>query len=92
MTFCPLCNTAVVFDRRRGRRELRFGTTGSLRRSDLVMWDDRTESWWQQLTGEAIVGELLGQRLRQLPSLMVSVAELPRTFPSARVAGHGLRP
>ena len=64
---------------------MRFGTTGSLRRSDLVMWDDRTESWWQQITGEAIVGKLAGQRLRQLSALTVSVAELQRSFPDAQV-------
>ncbi len=75
-------------------KQLRFGTTGSLRKSDLVMWDDRTESWWQQITGEAVIGELLGQRLRQVRSLMISVAELQRTYPQARVydPGHGLRP
>ena len=39
VTYCPLCNSAVVFDRRVGGRELTFGTTGKLRRSDLVMWD-----------------------------------------------------
>lgn len=85
VTFCPLCNTSVVFDRRVDGRAVRFGTTGALRRSDLVMWDDRTESWWQQITGEAIVGELTGRRLRQLPALMIEVAELGRSFPDAQV-------
>ena len=45
VTYCPLCNSALVFDRRLDGRTLRFGTTGNLRRSDLVMWDDATESW-----------------------------------------------
>ncbi len=85
VTYCPLCNSSLVFDRRVDGKTLRFGTTGSLRKSDLVMWDDRTESWWQQITGEAVIGELLGQRLRQLRSLMISVAELQRTYPKARV-------
>lgn len=51
---------------------LRFGTTGNLRHSDLVMWDDRTKSWWQQLTAEAVVGELTGTRLEALPSQTLS--------------------
>ena len=39
VTYCPLCNTALVFDRRVGERVLDFGTSGNLRKSDLVMWD-----------------------------------------------------
>ena len=45
VTFCPLCNTAIVFDRTLAGRVLAFGTTGNLRHSDLVMWDRQTESW-----------------------------------------------
>ena len=58
--FCPLCNAAMVFDRRVGDKVLVFGTTGKLRNSDLVMWDQRTESWWQQFLSEAIVGSING--------------------------------
>jgi hypothetical protein len=62
VTFCPLCNTALVFDRELDGVVHDFGTTGNLRYSDLVMYDRQTESWWQQATGEAIVGELTGAR------------------------------
>jgi hypothetical protein len=51
VTFCPLCNTALAFDRRVDGREFDFGTTGKLRDSDLVMYDRQTESWWQQFGG-----------------------------------------
>ena len=47
VTWCPLCNSSVVFDRRVAGRTLSFGTTGKLRNSDLVMYDRETESWWQ---------------------------------------------
>ncbi|MEN8143526.1 MAG: DUF3179 domain-containing protein [Gemmatimonadota bacterium] len=63
VTFCPLCNTALAFDRRLGGRVLDFGTTGRLRQSDLVMYDRQTETWWQQAVGEAIVGVLTGEKL-----------------------------
>ncbi len=56
VTFCPLCNTALVFDRNVAGRMLDFGTTGRLRHSDLLMYDRQTESWWQQAVGVAIVG------------------------------------
>ena len=44
VTFCPLCNASIVFDRRIGGEVLDFGTTGLLRKSDLVMYDRQTES------------------------------------------------
>lgn len=47
VTYCPLCNTSVVFDRRFDDIILDFGTTGNLRHSDLIMYDRQTESWWQ---------------------------------------------
>ncbi|MCG8361426.1 MAG: DUF3179 domain-containing protein [Kiloniellales bacterium] len=68
VTYCPLCNAAIVFDRRVEGQVLEFGTTGKLRRSDLVMYDRTTESWWQQFLGEAIVGELTGTKLDMLPA------------------------
>jgi hypothetical protein len=85
VTFCPLCNSSLVFDRRVKGRTLRFGTTGNLRRSDLVMWDDRTESWWQQVGGEAIVGDLTGTRLVVLPSQILSFRDFARTYPDGQV-------
>lgn len=72
VTFCPLCNTALVFDRRLNGRVLDFGTTGRLRHSDLVMYDRQTETWWQQATGEAIVGELVGAELERVASSILS--------------------
>jgi len=85
VTFCPLCNSAIAFDRRVDGRVLDFGTTGNLRNSDLVMWDRQTESWWQQLAGEAIVGELTGKRLNLLASSIVSWADFKAGFPEGKV-------
>ncbi len=81
VTYCPLCNSSLVFDRRVRGRTLTFGTTGNLRNSDLVMWDRRTESWWQQLTAEAVVGELTGTKLKVLPSQTLSWADFKRAYP-----------
>jgi hypothetical protein len=85
VTFCPLCNASIVFDRRVGERVLDFGTTGQLRHSDLVMYDRQTESWWQQFTGEAIVGAYTGARLARLPAEIVSFEDFRRAHPRARV-------
>jgi hypothetical protein len=85
VTFCPLCNTAIALDRRVDGRVLDFGTTGNLRKSDLVMWDRQTESWWQQIAGEAIVGALTGKSLNLLPASIISWGDFKRAFPSGRV-------
>jgi Protein of unknown function (DUF3179) len=85
VTFCPLCNTALAFDRRVEGRTLDFGTTGKLRHSDLVMYDRQTESWWQQFGGDALVGRYTGTRLDRLPARIVSWAEFERSHPEAGV-------
>lgn len=85
VTFCPLCNTAIVFDRRLDGDTHTFGTTGKLRESDLVMYDRTTESWWQQFSGEALVGELAGKKLEQLPVRLVSWEEFRREHPKSLV-------
>ena len=85
VTFCPLCNSAIVFDRRLDGVVLDFGTSGRLRNSDLIMWDRQTESWWQQLTGEAIIGTLTGHTLEFLPAPIVSWADFKAAHPAGQV-------
>ena len=46
VTFCPLCNSAMVFDRTLEGRVFDFGVSGNLRNSDLIMWDRQTQTWW----------------------------------------------
>jgi hypothetical protein len=85
VTFCPLCNTAIAFDRNVGDQLLDFGTSGLLRHSDLVMWDRQTESLWQQATGEGIVGELAGTQLTFLPASIISFSEFRAAYPEGLV-------
>ncbi len=61
VTYCPLCNTTIAFDRNFDGQVLEFGTTGRLRHSDLVMYDRQSETWWQQATGEGLVGAVRGR-------------------------------
>ncbi|MEM8925376.1 MAG: DUF3179 domain-containing protein [Actinomycetota bacterium] len=83
VTYCPLCNTAISFDGRVDGRPLRFGVSGLLRNSDLVMWDNSTLTLWQQLTGEAIVGELAGTQLELISTSIVSYGQVRQDFPEA---------
>lgn len=85
VTYCPLCNTGVVFDRRVEDQQLRFGVSGLLRNSDLVMWDSATVSLWQQITGEGIVGEFAGVELEVIPSAMLRWADFRDAFADGEV-------
>ncbi len=93
VTFCPLCNSGLVFDRRLDGRVLEFGVSGMLRHSDMIMYDRQTESWWQQFTGEAIVGEMVGSELVALPALLESWQSYRDRKPDGlvmdRPQGHG---
>ena len=95
VTYCPLCNAAVVFDRTVRGRVLEFGTTGKLRHSDLVMYDRQTASWWQQYTGAGIVGQYTGTRLQVRTSRLESYAAFAARHPDGEVLVPGdprLRP
>ncbi|MFQ3648176.1 MAG: DUF3179 domain-containing protein [Anaerolineae bacterium] len=85
VTFCPLCNSPLVYNRRVNGQALRFGTTGMLRHSGLILWDDQTQSWWQQLTGTALVGALHGTVLEVIPSRLVGFAQFQQRFPEGYV-------
>ena len=85
VTFCPLCNTALAFERSLDGTVYEFGVSGVLRFNDLVMYDRQTESWWQQIGGEAIVGEVTGAELKPLPASIVSWGDFRTNFPNAVV-------
>ncbi|MBE9475975.1 MAG: DUF3179 domain-containing protein, partial [Proteobacteria bacterium] len=86
VTFCPLCNSGITFDRRlKDGRVLTMGVTGKLRNSDMIMYDHETESWWQQFQGVGIVGELTGVTLKKLPSWTESWGEYKSRHPDALV-------
>ena len=78
VTYCPLCNTSVVFQRQLDGQVLDFGTTGKLRKSNLIMYDRQTESWFNQFDGIGIVGDLTGKKLKKIPSLIISYKEAKR--------------
>lgn len=85
LSYCPLCNSAVAYDRRLGDRILDFGTSGSLYRSALVMYDRQTESLWSHFTGQAIVGALAGEEVEVLPASIVSWADWRNAHPDSLV-------
>lgn len=85
VTFCPLCNTAIAFERSVNGQATEFGTTGRLRFSNLIMYDRLTETWWQQATGQAIAGALAGQQLAIRPAAIIAWADFRAAHPAGRV-------
>ncbi|MDX1436978.1 MAG: DUF3179 domain-containing (seleno)protein [Anaerolineales bacterium] len=85
VTFCPLCNTAIAFNREFDGQVLDFGTTGRLRFSNLIMYDRQTETWWQQASGDAIAGHYTGSQLEFLPAAIVSWADFKTANPDGLV-------
>ena len=87
VTFCPICNTGITFERVLDGRELTFGTSGMLRNSDLVMWDRQTETLWQQITGEALAGDYAAEErvLKFVPSSIIGWGAFAENYPDGQV-------
>lgn len=95
VTFCPMCNAAMVFNRKvkhKGQEViLNFGVSGILMHNDMVMYDHQTESWWQQLMGEAIVGEMAGTELKMMRAMIISVKDYFDRYPDGQILAPAMK-
>lgn len=95
VTYCPLCNSGLVFERGVDGATLDFGTSGMLYKSDLVMYDRQSDSLWSQMQGRAIVGDRVGARLRPRPANTVGFEDWRAAHPAGKVlardTGHRRR-
>jgi hypothetical protein len=85
VSYCPLCATAMVFDRRIDGRARRFAVSGLLFESDLLLYDRETESLWSQIQSEAVTGPSLGRRLVLLRSRTMRWGEWRALYPGTSV-------
>ena len=85
VTFCPLCNSGIVFERVVDGTTLDFGTSGKLYKSDLVMYDRQSHSLWSQMEGRAIVGTRAGTQLKLVPANTLSFEEWRAAHPAGKV-------
>ncbi len=85
ISFCPLCNSAIVYSRIIGGEELVFGNTSALHESDMVMYDTETGSYWFQAGGEAILGELTTSTLTAVPSIVTTWDEWKAQYPDTLI-------
>ena len=84
-TYCPRCNSAAVFERTLGTLTPEFRAASVLRSENRVLFDETTESWWQQGSGRAIAGEFAGLRLRRMKSSVISWGDFKRAHPNGTV-------
>ncbi|MEE9237116.1 MAG: DUF3179 domain-containing protein [Thermoplasmata archaeon] len=91
VTFCPLCNTAIVYDRAVGGQILTFGVSGLLFKSNLVMYDEETESFWIQITSEAVQGPLHGTILERIPATVIEWNGWKERYPESLLLDYPIR-
>jgi len=95
VTYCPLCHSTIAFERLIDGQPVEFGVSGKLYNSDLVMYDRKTDTYWSQILGKAIVGELAGRELKPIPMDHTQWGLWKRFYPATKVlskeTGH-IRP
>ncbi|PSQ38067.1 hypothetical protein BRD13_07705 [Halobacteriales archaeon SW_5_70_135] len=85
VTYCPLCGSGVTAERRVDGEETTFGVSGKLWRSDLMMYDEATESLWSQILGTAVRGPRTGDQLSLVPSTITTWGQWRTDHPETRV-------
>jgi len=85
ITYCPLCATAVVYDRTISKGVSEFGVSGFLSQSNLLMYDRLSDSLWNQAAGQAVVGPLTGEKLQALRSDVVRFSTVQERYPATEI-------
>ena len=85
ISYCPLCGSGIAYERTLNNETVEFGTTGKLYNSNLVMYDRKTNSYWTQIDGLAIVGELTGTELTPISIDTVTWRDWKEVHPESEV-------
>ncbi|MGH8682758.1 MAG: DUF3179 domain-containing protein, partial [Burkholderiales bacterium] len=88
LAYCTLCGSGVLYDATAAGRRFEFGSSGFLFRSNKLMYDRQTRTLWNHMTGEPVIGTLVGSgiRLERLPVVVTSWGEWKREHPDTKVA------
>ena len=85
VTYCPLCGTGAVFSADIAGEQSRFGVSGLLYNSDVLLYDERTDSLFSQILSEAISGPLVGEKLTSLVSTHTTWGKWKELHPNTLV-------
>ncbi len=84
VTWCPLCHSAVAYERRVPGRQLTFGVGGVLH-ANQELYDRQTRSLWSQLLGRAVTGPYRGTGLQTVPLAQVTYGQWLHAHPHTLV-------
>jgi hypothetical protein len=85
VTYCPLCGSGIAYEPIINEQEVKFGTSGKLYNSNLIMYDRLTDSYWTQIDGIAVVGELTGTKLKPISIDTVTWGNWKSAHPNSEV-------
>lgn len=85
ITFCPLCGSAIVYERKIDNSVLQFGVSGLLYESNLLMYDSETQSLWSQIEGRSVVGEKAGTKLTRFPMQVMTFAAAKNKYTNLKI-------
>jgi len=85
ITYCPLCGSGIAYERMIDGETVEFGTSGKLYNSNLVMYDRKTDSYWTQIDGIAVVGEFTGLKLKPISIDTVVWRDWKKAHPESEV-------
>ncbi len=85
VSYCPLCGTGIAYFARAGDQVLRFGVSGLLYNSDMLLYDRQTQSLWSQIRRQAISGSMKGERLQSIPLMHTTWVDWRQRHPDSLV-------
>ncbi len=85
LTYCPLTGTGIGWDRVIDDEVTTFGVSGLLYNTNLIPYDRMTDSYWSQILGECVNGELAGRNIRTHPLVETTWLTWKKMFPSSHV-------
>ena len=90
VTYCPLCDSATVFDRRTSLGEREFGVSGLLFNSNVLMYDrsGESDSLWSQGMARGVTGPGANEQLTMLPLELTTWAVWSGRHPRTRVLSN----
>lgn len=84
VTYCTVCRTGRVYTPLVNGKPESFRLVG-MDHFNAMLEDETTGSWWRQANGEAVVGELKGMTLEEVPSVQVTLAQWLALHPASLV-------
>ncbi len=93
VTYCPLCDSAAVFDRQTPLGGREFGVSGLLHNSNVLLYDrgGKPESLWSQIKAAGVSGPGAKQELKTLPLEVTTWKAWTAEHPATQVLSESTR-